>query len=190
MQRENLPYWGVLGIDCVVTDQGPLITGLRCNMRDMEAQVVLPRLEEDLLALIRATISRRLDQLPPMRWRDEASVGIALVSHGYPNHFPVGSPIIFSDIEPGVLAFHDQTANPLGMQYRPAGHRGPPALSKLIMGMEQPGSQIVTTGGHVLTVVALGATLQGARGRALINAERISFSGRSYRDDIGQREFR
>jgi phosphoribosylamine--glycine ligase len=190
MQRENLPYWGVLGIDCVVTDRGPLITGLRCNMRDMEAQVVLPRLEDDLLALIQATISRRLDQLAPLQWRDEASVGIALVSHGYPNHFPVGNPITISDIEPGVLVFHDQTANPLGMEYRPAGHRGPPALSKLIMGLEQPGPQIVTMGGHVLTVVALGATLQGARGRALINAERISFSGSFYRDDIGKRDFR
>jgi phosphoribosylamine--glycine ligase len=155
-------------------------------MRDMEAQVVLPRLENDLLDLVQATIARRLDQLPPLRWREEASVGIALVVQGYPNHFPVGSTITgLTELEPGTLVFHDQTHNPLGLEYQPAGHRGPAVLSRLIMGMEPPGSTITTTGGHVLTVVAPGATLDEARARALQSAAQIDFVGRHYRQDIG-----
>jgi phosphoribosylamine--glycine ligase len=69
-------------------------------------------------------------------------------------------------------------------------HRGPDALAKLLMGRTEPGDTLTTTGGHVLTVVALGATLNGARGRAMLNAERITFTGRFYRDDIGTHEFR
>jgi phosphoribosylamine--glycine ligase len=190
LRQENLPYWGILGIDCIVTSEGPRIVTLRSDMRDMEAQVVLPRLEDDLLTLVQATISRRLDQLPPLRWRDEASVGIALVVQGYPNHFPVGSSISgLTTLEPGTLVFHDQTHNPLGLEYQPAGHRGPDTLARLIMGMEGPGSTITTTGGHVLTVVATGATLGEARSRALQSAAQIDFAGRHYRHDIGVQAF-
>jgi phosphoribosylamine--glycine ligase len=190
LRHNDLPYWGILGLDCIVTPEGPRIVTLRSDMRDMEAQVVLPRLEDDLLALVQATIARRLDQLPPLRWREEASVGIALVVQGYPNHFPVGSAISgLTELEPGILVFHDQTHNPLGLEYQPAGHRGPAALTRLIMGMERPGTTITTTGGHVLTVVATGATLDEARARALQSATQIDFAGRHFRHDIGVRAF-
>ncbi|NTV64276.1 MAG: phosphoribosylamine--glycine ligase, partial [Oscillochloris sp.] len=118
LAQEGLPYWGILGIDCVITEQGPRVVGLRCSLRDMEAQVMLPRLDGDLVPLMEAAISRRLHQLPPPRWRDEASVGVALVSQGYPNHFPASAPLRgLSDIDKGVLVFHDQTHNPAGLRY-------------------------------------------------------------------------
>jgi phosphoribosylamine--glycine ligase len=63
-------------------------------------------------------------------------------------------------------------------------------LGSLLMGSQHVAPDITLTGGHVLTVVGLGATLNGARGRALLNAERISFPGRIYREDIGAHEFR
>lgn len=190
LAREGLPYWGIIGVDCVVGDQGPRITGLRCSLRDMEAQVVLPRLEDDLLPLIQASIARRLDQVPPLRWRDEASVGIALVAQGYPHHYPVGSTLQgITDADEGILIFHDQTHNPGGLSYTPVS-RGGNALSNLLMGNLGATTGITVTGGHVLTVVALGATLNGARGRAILNAERISFPGRIYRDDVGAHEFK
>jgi phosphoribosylamine---glycine ligase len=188
--REGLPYWGILGIDCIVTEQGPRITALRCSLRDMEAQVVLPRLHDDLLPLLQAAIARRLDQMPPLRWRDEASVGIAVVAQGYPYHYPAGALIEgLSDIDEGVLVFHDQTHNPGGLRY------GPTAQSGGLFGIGRAGAfgnvtGMTITGGHVLTVVALGATLNGARGRALLNAERINFAGRTFREDIGLHEFR
>ncbi|NNJ12525.1 phosphoribosylamine--glycine ligase [Chloroflexales bacterium ZM16-3] len=189
--KEGLPYWGILGIDCVITEQGPIIADLRCSLRDMEAQVVLPRLEDDLLPLMEAAISRRLHQLPPLRWRDEASVGMTLVAQGYPNHFAIGGAVRgLSDLDEGVFVFHDQTHNPAGLRYTPAARGGPGILSSLIMGAHNVAPDITLTGGHVLTVVGLGATLNGARGRALLNAERISFPGRTYREDVGAHEFR
>jgi phosphoribosylamine--glycine ligase len=190
LRHDDLSYWGILGLDCIVTPEGPRIVTLRSDMRDMEAQVVLPRLEDDLMDLVQATIARRLDQLPPLRWREEASVGIALVVQGYPNHFPVGSSIQgLPELEPGTLVFHDQTHNPLGLEYQPAGHRGPDTFARLIMGMGRPGTTITTTGGHVLTVVGTGATLDEARARALQSATRIDFAGRHFRHDIGAGAF-
>jgi phosphoribosylamine--glycine ligase len=191
LAREGLPYWGILGVDCVITEQGPRIAHLRCSLRDMEAQVVLPRLEDDLPPLIEAAISRRLHQLPPLRWRDEASVGVSLVAQGYPNHFAIGGAVRgLSDVDEGVLIFHDQTHNPAGLRYTPSSRGGPGMLSSLLMGAQAFVPDITLTGGHVLTVVGMGATLNGARGRAILNAERISFPGRTYREDIGSHEFR
>jgi phosphoribosylamine---glycine ligase len=189
LQKEQLPYWGFLGVDCIVTATGPLIIGLRCALRDMEAQVVLPRLEDDLVQLMQAAIARRLDQLPPLRWRNEASVGLSLVAHGYPVHYAMGGFIEgLPELEQGVLAFHHQTHNPASLRHTPTRSSANP-LASLIMGKPTIGG-ISTTGGHVLTLVALGATLQGARGRALVNAERITFNGRSYRADVGEKDFR
>jgi phosphoribosylamine--glycine ligase len=189
LARAQLPYWGILGIDCVIAEQGPRVTGLRCSLHDMEAQAVLPRLESDLLPLIEAAIARRLGQVAPPRWRDEASVAIGLVAQGYPHHFPVGAMLQgLSDIDEGVLVFHNQTHNPGGLRYSPATRGG--GLSSLLMGAATGGAGITVTGGHVAAVVAMGATLAGARGRALLNAERLSFPGRTYRDDVGAHEFR
>ena len=188
LDREGLPLWGFVGIDTIVTGQGPRITALRCALRDGEAQVVLPRLEDDLVPLVQFAIARRLDQAPPLRWRDEASVGIGLVAQGYPHHFPVGGAVGgLADLDEGVLAFHNQTINANGMRYTPASS-GRSRLSNLLLGSGVQRPALATTGGHVLTVVALGATTNSARARALVNAERIAFPGRSFRGDIGQRE--
>jgi phosphoribosylamine--glycine ligase len=195
LNRDNLPYRGILGVDCIITDRGPRIHALRCAMRDMEAQVVLPRLEDDLMALFQAAMTGRLVQVPPLTWRDEASVGIALVAQGYPHHFPTGNPIRgIDEVDEGILIFHDATYSAVGLRYESSSSRGSGALGALIMGAGVgnsvvQGSTITTSGGHVLTVVALAATLNGARGRAIVNAERITFSGRFFRGDIGQREF-
>jgi phosphoribosylamine--glycine ligase len=192
LQSENLPYWGILGIDCIITQRGPRITTLRCGMNDMEAQVVLPRLEDDLLPIIQATIAHRLHTVPPLHWRDEATVGIALVPQGYPHHFAVGNPIGgLTEIEQGILVFHHETHNPFGMEYNPASHRGPDPLARLLMGAGSStnAAAMTTTGGHVLTDVARGATLQEAHQRAVLNAERITFAGRLFRNDIGAQDF-
>jgi phosphoribosylamine--glycine ligase len=181
-------YRGIIGIDCIITKQGPRIHALRCAMHDMEAQVVFPCLESDLLPALRAATTQQLDQAPPLQWRDQSCVGIAVVAQGYPHHFPMGGKVEgLTAVETGVLVFHHETHNPLGMQYSPSS-RGSDPLAGLIMGK---GAQrtISTTGGHVLTVVALAATLNGARGKALVNAERISFPSRTFRGDIGKREF-
>lgn len=192
LAREKIPYWGFLGLDCVVTNQGPRLIGLRCSLRDLEAQAVLPLLESDLLPALEATISRRLDQHGPLQWRDEASVALGLVAQGYPHHFSTGGLIEgLSELDEGVLIFHSQTYNPGGVRYNPT-VRGGNMLAGLLMGGGSGGlsAGISVAGGHVATVVATGATLAGARGRALLNAERIRFPGRTFREDVAAHEFR
>jgi len=190
MAREGLPYWGVIGVDCIITEQGPRVAALRCGLRDMEAQVMLPRLEDDLVPLVQAAIARRLDRVPGLTWRDEASVGIAVVSQGYPHHYPVGGQVDgLADIDEGVLVFHDQTESATGLRYAPQPRAGS-MLGNLIFGTGPSAGGLSVTGGHVLTVVARGATLHGARGRALVNAERVRFPGRHFREDIGAYEFK
>jgi phosphoribosylamine--glycine ligase len=188
LAREGIPYWGFVGVDTVVTEKGPRLTALRCSLREGEAEVVLPRLISDLLPLIQAAIARKLDQAPPLVWRDEASVGIGLVALGYPHHFPVGGGISgLLDLDEGVLAFHHETMNPGGLSYTPVA-RGRSGLANLLMGKSPTQAAISTTGGRVLTVVAFGTTASSARARAIVNAERIAFPSRSYRADIGRRE--
>lgn len=189
LAQDGLPYWGVLGTDCIITKDGPRLTALRCGMCEGEAQVVLPRLEDDLLPWIQAMIAGRLHELPPPRWAPTPSVGIGLVVRGYPHHFPSGGPIQgVADLDEGVLAFHSATENPAGLRYTPQRSGGSGLFGLLNLGGSAAG-MLRTTGGLVLTIVALGATVAGARARALVNAERVSFEGRMFRGDIGAREF-
>jgi phosphoribosylamine--glycine ligase len=198
LARDGLPYWGILGIDCVITESGPWLVGLRSSMREGEAQVVLPRLEDDLLPWIQAMIAQRLHELPAPAWSPVASVGIGLIARGYPHHFPTGGAIRgVEDLDEGVLAFQSATENPAGLRYTPRvsaapglGRMGGRAPSLPIFGAGVAGvGAAYTTGGLVMTVVAQGATLAGARGRALINAERVTFEGRTFRTDIAAKEF-
>jgi phosphoribosylamine--glycine ligase len=191
MEKESCSYQGILSVDCIITNKGPRITSLHFAMQDQEAQVVLPRMEDDLLSLVHAAATKRLYQYPTITWKDEASVGITLVAEGYPHHFPTGSPIDgLTDLDKGVLLFHHQTHNPMGMRYDDFGSQGTDPLAGLIMGLGSGRtSAITTTGGKVLTLVTLAGSLNGARGRAVLNAERIKFAGRYYRGDIGMKEF-
>jgi phosphoribosylamine--glycine ligase len=193
--QEGLPHWGLLGVDCIITPEGPRLTAIRSCFREGEAQAVLPRLEDDLLPWVQAAIAGRLAELPPPRWTSTPSVAIGLFARGYPGYFPFGGGVRGLDgIDDGVLVFQSATANPGAMlRYTPRVNRGG-ALGSMIgglLGMSGGGSgpMLYTTGGLPLTVVAQGATLAGARARALVNAERIEFDGRTYRGDIGAKEF-
>jgi phosphoribosylamine---glycine ligase len=198
LAHNGLPYWGILGIDCIITESGPWLVGLRSSMHEGEPQVVLPRLEDDLLPWVQAMIAQRLHELPAPVWSPVASVGIGLMARGYPHHFPTGSVIRgVEDLDEGVLAFHSATENPAGLRYTPQ-MAGTPGLGRAsartpslpIFGAGAAGtSATYTTGGLVMTVVAQGATLAGTHGRALINAERVMFEGRTFRSDIAAKEF-
>lgn len=192
LTRDHQPFVGILGLDCLITKQAPLIIGMRCTLHDMETQVVLPRLATSLLELLRAAMSGQLGTVPPLTWLDEATVGLALISEGYPHHAPIGSPISGLDLlDEDILVFHDQTSTSFGLTYGGSERFGMQIVSDMLSGLvrgEQLHQNLAVAGGHVLTLVARGATLQGARGRALLNAERISFSGRTVCSDVGARE--
>jgi phosphoribosylamine--glycine ligase len=163
MASEGCPYQGVLYVGLMVTPKGPRVVEFNCRFGDPECQVLLPRLEGDLLPLLEAVASGR--GLPDrLAWRPEVSVCVVLASGGYPGAYRTGMAI--SGVEeagkvPGVTVFHAGTAVKDG--------------------------RLVTAGGRVLGVEALGADVGAARARAYDAVERIAFAGMHYRRDIAGR---
>ncbi len=129
---------------------------------DPECQVVVPRLASDLAEHLREAAAGRLQS--PLQWREEACVTVVLASEGYPAAPRTGDTITgleaAEDVE-GVTVFH--------------------------AGTKAAGDGVVTAGGRVLNVTALGATLAQARARAYEAAGLISWPGMQYRRDIGER---
>jgi phosphoribosylamine--glycine ligase len=160
MADEGRPYRGVIYPGVMVTAGGPMVIEFNCRFGDPEAQVLLPRLESDLLDAIWAVVNNRLHEVE-LRWTEQACVGVVLASGGYPGGYETGLPIDgLDELDPGVLAFHAGTSR-------------------------ADSGSFVTAGGRVLTIVALGVSMAEARDRAYRNAERVRFRGVHYRRDIG-----
>ncbi len=156
------PYRGCLYAGLMIGDGGIQVLEFNARFGDPEAQVVLPRLDSDLIPIMEATARGELNPAST-RWSSRASVGVVLASEGYPGHYETGRPIEgLSRLEPGTFAFH------AGTSADPSGY--------------------VTAGGRVLTIVALGDTIGDARDRAYRNVERIRFQGMTFRPDVAQRE--
>jgi len=158
LMAEGLPYRGVLYGGLMVTEEGPKVLEFNCRFGDPEAQVILPRLKSDLLEILWAVVMNRLHEVR-VEWRDEACVGVVMASGGYPNEYKTGYPITgLERVEEDVLVFH-------------AGTR-----------LEE--GRVVTAGGRVLTVVALGQNLAEARNKVYRHIARIHFTNCHYRHDI------
>ncbi|MCH8198645.1 MAG: phosphoribosylamine--glycine ligase [Chloroflexi bacterium] len=152
------PYTGLLYGGLMLTDDGPRVIEFNARFGDPEAQLVLPRLENDLLDVIDAVLDERLGELD-LRWSDEAVVAVVLASAGYPGSYETGVPIAGLDGLPGgALVFHAATA--------------------------LDGGRLVTSGGRVLTAVGRGATIADARRTAYAAVDRIDFAGKYHRGDI------
>ena len=153
------PYTGTLYGGLFISNNLPKVIEFNARLGDPETQVVLPRLKTDLLDIIEAALDRQLD-LVTLEWTEDACVGVVMASGGYPGSYQTGYPISGLDrLDKGVLVFHAGT---------------------------KPGDngQVLTAGGRVLTVVALGKTLAEAREKVYNNIGRISFEGCQYRKDI------
>ncbi len=162
MAREGRPYRGVLYAGLMITDDGPKVIEFNCRFGDPETQAILPRLKSDLVEIAMATAEGNLDKVK-VEWDQGASCGVVLASGGYPGSFTRGHEITgLDDVDPGILVFH--------------------------AGTKAQGGRIVTLGGRVLTVVAVGDTLAEARDRVYANVERVRFTGRYFRRDIAARE--
>ncbi|MFO8060362.1 MAG: phosphoribosylamine--glycine ligase [Bacillota bacterium] len=164
MAREGAPFRGVLYAGLMITEAGPMVLEFNCRFGDPETQVVLPRLESDLVPLLLAA-SGAGDDLADLerqvRWRSESTVCVVLASDGYPGSYQVGLPIEgLEDPGEGVRVFHAGTRRCRG--------------------------QWLTAGGRVVGVTALGDDLQRARSRVYRQIDRMGFSGMHYRTDIGQ----
>jgi phosphoribosylamine--glycine ligase len=162
MADAGTPYTGTLYPGLMITDAGPRVVEFNCRFGDPETQALMPRLESDLLEIMRAVVNGALADVE-VRWRENAVVGVVLASGGYPGSYQTGLPIVGLDrLDQDVLVFH-------------AGTR---------LEHDVP----VTAGGRVLTVVAEGRTLAEARARVYDNVPRITFAGMQYRTDIALRE--
>jgi phosphoribosylamine--glycine ligase len=130
------------------------------RLGDPEAEVLLPRLRTELLAICEAVTANRLGDLD-VEWDERATVGVMMASPGYPGDYPRGTEITGVDaVDPGVHVFF------AGAQRDERG-------------------RLLTAGGRVLCVVAAGDTIEDARALAYDNVARISFEGAHYRTDIG-----
>ena len=150
----------------MMTPKGPMVLEFNCRFGDPETQVLMRRLQSDLLDLIEATIDGRLSSVQPV-WDERAAVCIVLASGGYPCPIEKGKVITgLEEVEveeasadPDVVIFHAGTALKNGM--------------------------VVTNGGRVLGVTALGETIEEARTKAYAAADKIAFEGKQLRRDIG-----
>jgi phosphoribosylamine--glycine ligase len=160
-KADNLDFRGVLFIGLMLTEDGPKVIEFNNRFGDPETQAILPRLQSDLLDIFLAVTDDRL-ATRELRWRADRSVCVVLAAGGYPGDYEKGKPIDgLADVDDDVLVFHAGTA-------RSADSR-----------------EILTAGGRVLGVTALGATHEEAREKAYANAARIRFDGARYRRDIG-----
>ena len=163
MEAEGRTYKGIIFFGLMLTADGPKVLEYNCRFGDPEAQVVLPRMKNDILDVIDACIDGTLDQVE-LEFEDNACVCVMLASDGYPVHYEKGKVITglenFEGKE-GYYCFHSGTK-------------------------KNEAGQIVTNGGRVLGITAKGATLKEARANAYAAAEWVSFENKYMRHDIGK----
>jgi phosphoribosylamine--glycine ligase len=160
--RRGLDYRGLLYAGLMLTPDGPRVLEFNARFGDPETQVVLPRLKSDLVPLLLAAALGDLPDRPRIEWSRRPAVGVVVASGGYPEGYETGHEIEgLQAIPDGVLVFHAGTRH-------------------------MPGRGLVTSGGRVLTMVGMGASVEEARMAALSGAVRVRFPGAYYRKDIAQ----
>jgi len=173
MKRARRSFRGVLYAGLMLTNQGPKVLEFNVRFGDPECQAVLMRLKSDLLDALEAVVDERLDAVE-LEWDRRPALTVVMASEGYPGHYERGRVINNLDEADGmadVKVFHAGTTL-----------RTDPQLGR--------DGRIVTDGGRVLNVTALGDTLAEAQARAYEAARAIRYTGGWYRQDIGNRAIR
>ena len=166
MAAEGRPYRGVVYAGLMLTQDGPKVLEFNCRFGDPETQALLPLLGEDLLPLL-AAVARGQGLPKTVRWRPDAAICVVMASGGYPGDYESGKPITGIEAAEAlgdVTVFHAGTAMKDG--------------------------SLVTAGGRVLGVTALGRDIPAAIGRAYEAVGKIRFEGVHYRRDIGGKALR
>jgi len=164
LNREGRTFLGVLYAGLMMTVQGPKVLEFNVRFGDPECQPLMMRLRSDLAEALLAATERRLEQLEPLNWDPRAAVCVVMASRGYPNHYEKGYPIRgLEEAEklPDVKIFHAGTAIQEG--------------------------RVVTAGGRVLGVTALGETIPRAKLQAYSAVRLIRWEGAWCRKDIGDK---
>jgi phosphoribosylamine--glycine ligase len=161
LQKDHLRFRGLLFPGLMLTKDGPRVLEFNCRFGDPETQVLLPRLKSDIVDLFEATISEQLDAVPA-QWDSRSAVCIVMASGGYPGNYETGKTIVGLeqiDQMDDVIVFH--------------------------AGTQRRENRILTSGGRVLGVTAVGDTLLAAKRRAYGAVGKIEFDGSYFRRDIG-----
>jgi len=159
---EGFDYRGVIYIGLIMTPDGPKVLEYNVRFGDPETQVLLLRLDSDLLEIMDAVADKRLSRCKPV-WKKEKAVCVVMASKGYPGEFETGFEIIIPD-DVNSTVFHAGTTIKDRMP--------------------------VTSGGRVLTVTALGESYDTARTTVYKDIDKITFSGKTYRKDIADYRYR
>ena len=162
MKAEGRPFKGVIFFGLMLTEDGPKVLEYNARFGDPEAQVVLPRMKNDIIEVMEACIDGTLDQVD-LQFEDNAAVCVVLASEGYPVSYEKGIPISGLeefDRHEGYYCFH--------------------------AGTKFDGDQLVTNGGRVLGVTAKGKDLKEARANAYAATEWVQFANKYMRHDIGK----
>ncbi len=162
MAEEGSPVTGTLYAGAILTDHGPELLEYNCRFGDPETQVVIPRLESDLLEVLQACAEGRLSEVTP-RWTDRRAVCVVVAAGGYPGDYEKGHPIVgLEEAEAaGALVFHAGTKSADG--------------------------QVVTAGGRILGVTALGDSFAESRRTVYRALDHLHFEGAYWRTDIALR---
>ncbi|WP_134772271.1 phosphoribosylamine--glycine ligase [Ornithinimicrobium flavum] len=163
MARRGTPFTGVLYVGLALTAAGPRVIEFNARFGDPETQSVLARLETPLAGVLLAAAQGRLAQLPPLRWSSQASVTVVVAADGYPSAPRTGDPVTGLDRAAAVEGVHVLHAGTRGVD-----------------------GTLVSAGGRVLSVVALGRDLAEARVRAYAAVHRISLDGSFFRTDVAR----
>ncbi|MDB4964824.1 MAG: Phosphoribosylamine--glycine ligase [Myxococcales bacterium] len=162
LAAEGRPFRGLLYAGLMLTRRGPKVLEFNCRFGDPETQVLMARLDEDLGLLLHAVATGR--PVERVRFSERAAVCVVMTAPGYPGGYPTGIPIAGLDAAArvdGVTVFH--------------------------AGTRRDGDRIVTAGGRVLGVTAVGEDVDDARARAYRAVDAITFQGAHFRTDIGRR---
>lgn len=158
-KKDGLDFKGVLFVGLMLTKDGPKVIEFNNRFGDPETQSVLMRLDTDLYEIFDAVCENRLKDIE-IKWKSERAVCVVMASGGYPGSYEKGKEIYgLNDIDKDVVVFH--------------------------AGTKIAEDTLVTSGGRVLCVTAMGKTHDEARAKAFSNVEKITFDGAQFRKDIG-----
>ena len=165
MNKEGRTFKGCLYFGLMLTPKGPKVIEYNCRFGDPETQVVLPRLKTDIMDIFEAINNETLSDLD-IEWDDRACTCVIMASGGYPKSYPKGIEIngLTDGQLDGVTVYH--------------------------AGTKRDGDKLVTSGGRVLGVTALGESIEDALAKSYAGVEKIKFDGAHYRKDIGQKALR
>ncbi len=164
LQKRGIDYRGVLYAGLMISPEGePFILEFNCRFGDPEAQVLLPMLETPLEEILLACAEKRLDKLPPIEWKQGSAVCVVAASQGYPGAYEKGFPIS------GIAEVEELEA----MVFQ--------------AGTKLKNEQLVTNGGRVLGVTAVGESFEAAIEKAYQGINTLDFAGIYFRKDIGHR---